>query len=181
VVRLRRQFAEAGFVALVVDSPSDHGRLVRFRISAAQAEDTRALIRWATQRWPVPVWLVGTSRGTISAADLAIRIHVAGLVLLSSVTAGDREKLTLHDVTLAEITAPTLLVHHEQDACNASPLAGAQQLVDQLTHAPTVGWHIMTGGEPPTASPCSPRSPHGFSGLDLQVAALIVAFIHAQE
>lgn len=181
VVRIRRRLAEAGFVALVVDAPSDQNSLDRFRISPAQAEDARALIRWATQRWPVPVWLVGTSRGTISAASLATRIDVAGLVLLSSVTAGDREKVTLHDVALAEITAPTLLVQHAQDGCNASPLVGAQQLVDQLTHASVVGWHILNGGDPPTGSRCGPRSPHGLSGLDPEVAALIVAFVHAQE
>lgn len=173
VVRTRQRYADAGFVAIVVDAPSDQGLgMNEFRISAEHAVDVTRLVAWARARWPVPVWLVGTSRGTISAANAAVRgVPVAGLVLTSAVTEGDRRKVTLRDLRVGEIRVPTWFVHHQHDACNASPLHGAQRLATQLT-AP-VEWKLFDGGAAPTGKPCSPDSAHGFLGLDADVVGYI--------
>jgi hypothetical protein len=104
MVRTRARFAAAGIVAVVVDAPSDHADGIDgFRTSAEHAQDIAKLVAWARARWKQPVWLVGTSRGTISAADAASRgVEIDGLVLTSTITAGDKEKLG--DLALDEIT-----------------------------------------------------------------------------
>jgi hypothetical protein len=173
MVRTRARFAAAGIVAVVVDVPSDHpGGIGAFRTSAEHADDIAKLVAWARARWKQPVWLVGTSRGTISAADAASRgVAIDGLVLTSTITAGDKEKLG--DLPLDKITAPTWMFHHVKDACPASPLAGARELASTL-HA---HWQTFERGGKPTGGACSPDSHHGFEGLDADVVAAITSAI----
>jgi hypothetical protein len=179
-VRTRGLFANAGFVAIVVDAPSDHREsLSAYRISADAADDTAKLAAWASAKWHAPVWLVGTSRGTISVGNAAARgVAVHGIVLTSSVTTGAREKSTLGDVAVGTIAVPVLLVHHIKDGCNASPIAGAIELKRKLAHAKDIGWREISGGETElSASKCSPRSHHGYLGQDAEVVAAIVDYM----
>jgi hypothetical protein len=179
MVRTRAKFAAAGLVTIVVDAPSDHhAGLTTFRSSEEQAQDCAKLLAWAHERWHAPTWLIGTSRGTISAAAGPARgVVVAGLVLTSSVTAGKHG--TLLDLPLANIAVPTLLVHHEHDACRASPLAGARELPQLMAAAHCVALETFSGGDEPQAGACSPSSQHGFLGLDDEVVASIVKFVRA--
>jgi hypothetical protein len=178
-VRTRSLFAESGVVAVVVDAPSDHDEsLTEFRASAEQAEDIARLAAWAGGVWHAPVWVVGTSRGTVSVADAAARgVAVQGIVLTSSVTAGEHEKVTLFDLPLDQIRVPTLLVHQRRDACPPSPLSGARELSRVLVRAPSVELEVIEGGATPQGSACSPLAAHGFVGLDGEVVDTIVDFI----
>ena len=121
------------------------------------------------------MWLVGTSRGTISVVNAAARgAGMDGIVLTSSVTAGGHEKIG--DVAVDKIRGPALLVHHENDGCVASPRAGAKALAT-LLHA---SWIEIRGGETDKhASKCSPESHHGYLGQDAEVVGDIATFIAA--
>lgn len=177
LVRTRARFASEGFVAIVVDAPSDQiGNENAYRISPEQAIDANELVKWARQQWYLPVWLVGTSRGTISAANAAARgVAIDGLVLSSSVTVGDPDKTTLHDVAVEDITAPTLMIHDDQDACAASPIDGAMALSTEFKSPIT--WREITGGATPLGTACSAKSFHGFLGRDAQTVRAIAQFI----
>lgn len=126
LVRNRARFAGLGLLVAVVDAPSDHPTgLDGFRTSAAHAEDIRAVIAALKQEAPVPVWLVGTSMGTVSAANGAARLTTGapdGLVLTSTVTRVGRQRIeTVGDVRLDAVRVPTLIVHHKNDACRPHP------------------------------------------------------------
>ena len=92
LVRSRDDFAAHGFAVAVVDAPSDRkeriGMLGGFRNSAKHVTDIDAVTAHLERTVRVPVWLIGTSRGTESAAYVAIHAKekVAGLVLMSSMT-----------------------------------------------------------------------------------------------
>ncbi len=92
LVRTRHDFAAHGFAVAVVDAPSDRkeriGMLGGFRNSAKHVTDIDAVTAHLKKTVRVPVWLIGTSRGTESAAYVAIHTKekVAGLVLTSSLT-----------------------------------------------------------------------------------------------
>jgi hypothetical protein len=174
MVRTRAELAKAGLTAVVVDAPSDHPEgLHAYRISADAGDDTAKLVAWAAAKWRLPVWLVGTSRGTISVANAAARgAGMHGIVLTSSVTAGKHEKIG--DIAVDKIAVPALLVHHKHDGCNASPLAGAEALATQL-HA---SWIEIRGGTTDkSASKCSPESHHGYLGQDAEVVGDIATFV----
>jgi hypothetical protein len=177
VVRARRLFADEGFVVILVDAPSDRPEaLGAFRVTSEHAKDVAAILRWASTRWSLPSWLVGTSEGTVSAANAAARgVAISGLVLTSSITRGEPDAVTLHDIALADIAAPTLFIHHASDACRWSPPDGALELSTELSG--DTAWQVIGGGDPPTDADCSPRSFHGFLGRDGQVTHAIAQFI----
>ena len=58
----------------VIDAPSDHqdGMNAIFRMSGGHAADIGTVAAWLKKEAGVPVWLVGTSMGTFSAAGGAI-------------------------------------------------------------------------------------------------------------
>ena len=58
----------------VIDAPSDQGDKMNaiFRMSKAHADDIGAVAAYLKKEKDVPVWVVGTSMGTFSAANGAI-------------------------------------------------------------------------------------------------------------
>jgi pimeloyl-ACP methyl ester carboxylesterase len=184
VVRNRARFAGHGLLVAVVDTPSDRpAGLDGFRTSGAHAEDVRAVIAALRADAAVPVWLVGTSMGTVSAANAAARLASGGpdgLVLTSTVTRQGRERPeSVGEVRLKEIRVPTLVVHHREDACRATPYADTAPLLRDLTAAPRRELLTFEGGAAPQSGPCEPRAAHGFFGLDAEVVAAIARWITA--
>jgi hypothetical protein len=100
VVHNRGLFAERGLMVATIDAPSDRQSnpyLGGFRLRPDHPQDVKAVIAWIKQQANIPVWLVGTSRGTQSAAYLAVASAGAdggpdGLVLTSTIL--DRRKRT---------------------------------------------------------------------------------------
>jgi len=130
----------------------------------------------------VPVWLVGTSMGTVSAASATARLAGAGgpdgLVLTSTVTRQGRERPeSVGDVRLKDIRVPTLVVHHRDDACRSTPYADTPALMRDLGSAPRRELLTFSGGDPPQSGPCDARAAHGYLGLDTEVVAAIAKWI----
>jgi len=177
LIRARQQFTQAGYVVAIGDAPSDRmNGLDGFRTSESHAEDVKAIVSWLAVRWRAPIYLIGTSRGTISACNAVARNggrNISGLILTASVTAGNRESLA--DVALEKIKVPTLLVHHRQDACHASPYDGARALLERLGGPKEM--ETISGGDPPQSNPCGSISHHGFLGVESQVVESIVGWI----
>ena len=184
LVRNRGRFAAQELLVAVIDSPSDHpGGLDGFRASAAHAEDVGAVIAALRQEANVPVWLIGTSMGTVSAANGAARLTAGGpdgVVLTSTVTRVGRERIeTVGDVRLAEIRVPTLVVHHKNDACKATPYADSPSLLRDLKQASKRELLVFDGGDSPRSGPCEAFAAHGYVGLDAEVVTAIVGWIKA--
>ena len=124
LVRTRQLFADQGLLVAIVDAPSDRQRppyLSGFRQRPEHAADIKAVIAWLREQAKVPVWLVGTSRGTQSAAYIATELTGAegpdGLVLTSTILADDKGR-PVPAMPLGKLRIPVLVVHHEQDGCN---------------------------------------------------------------
>src|SRR5499425_1818415 len=133
LVRSRQLFADQRLMVAVVDAPSDRQSLADtmreawrasfrgFRQSSEHVADIKAVIAWLRQKANVPVWLVGTSRGTVSAAYVATELPPRqggpdGLVLTSTILAG-RNGRSVPDMELSKLEIPTLIVHHRDDDC----------------------------------------------------------------
>jgi pimeloyl-ACP methyl ester carboxylesterase len=185
LVRSRQPFAERGFLVAVVDVPSDRTQdaLVRFRTSGEHADDVRALIAALRAEAAVPVWLVGTSMGSVSAASVAARLSDGGpdgIVLTSSVFGANREMgESLQDVALDRIRVPVLVVHHRDDACPSARYAGASWAMRRLSAAPRRELLTFSGGDAPQSDACEPLSPHGYFGIEERVLDAIAAWITA--
>lgn len=183
LVRNRQRFAGEGFLVAVVDMPSDRKTGYGwFRTSKEHAQDIAGIIGALRREAPVPVWVVGTSMGTVSAANAAARLKDGGpdgVVLTSSVTRRSAvARSTVGDVDLEEIRVPTLVVHHESDRCVVTPLVDASMLTRLLKRAPKKAFMTFQGGAP-VGDPCGGFSAHGFMGIDAAVVTAIADWIKA--
>ena len=183
LVRTRADFAAHGFAVAVVDAPSDRKERVGmrggFRNSAKHVTDIDAVTAHLKKTVRVPVWLIGTSRGTESAAYVAIHAKekVAGLVLTSSMSEDNSDGRPVTDLALDRIRVPTLVVAHEDDECRVTPPDGAERIAKGLVNAPKVAVKMFSGGDEPRTNPCKPFAAHGFLGIERDVVAAIAAFI----
>jgi pimeloyl-ACP methyl ester carboxylesterase len=181
LVRTRSLFAQQGLAALVLDAPSDRaGGMSRdFRESADHVADLAAVIDWARTKWHKPVWLVGTSRGTQSAAYAAVALmndprEADGIVLTSSILGRSKRDpgTPVQEQPLDKLKVPVLVVHHEEDPC---PICDPSLL--RHIKLPAQGRIIMEHGGVSTGDPCEAFSHHGYNGIEGTVVADISAFI----
>lgn len=194
LVRSLALFQAAGFITALVDAPSDHSGedgLAGFRITAEHAEDLGKVIADLRARTRASVWLVGTSRGTISAVNAAARLSgpstPEGLVLTSALTSGGEGRKswvahTVFDLPLEAIRVPVLVVGHVADQCARSPagLMGGITARTNDTREQVVTVSGGPGGQAGAASglaACEGRAPHGFAGQEAEVAAGIARFV----
>ena len=176
VVRTRTEYINRGVVAAIVDAPSDQqtGMADEFRLGEQHHTDISAMVEDLKKRFPgIPVFLVGTSRGTISAAALGKRMgkSVDGVVLTSTVflpSSGRRSQPGLSGFDFSSIAAPLLFVHHVDDGCGVTPYYAAKRLADRY---PLVS---VTGGQPPQSEPCEALSAHGYLGKEDETVEAIV-------
>jgi hypothetical protein len=180
LVRSRSEFVKRGAVAAIVDAPSDQqvgwGMSDEFRLGADHFTDIKAVADDLKKRFPEkPLFLIGTSRGTISAAALGARFgpEVSGAVLTSTMfrPAGRRSNEPgpgLSGFDFATIKVPLLFVHHVSDQCAVTPYGDSARLSEMV---PLIS---VFGGLPPQSGPCDPFSAHGFFGKESETVEQIV-------
>jgi dienelactone hydrolase len=182
VVRTRQLFADQGLLAVVVDAPSDRQSppyLSGFRQLPEHVADIKAVIAWVRGQAKVPVWLVGTSRGTQSAAYVATQLNGPdgpdGLVLTSTILT-DNKSRPVTAMPLDKLHIPVLVVHHEQDGCGHCQFSEIPSLMDKLSNVPRKQLLSFKGGEN-RGDPCGAFAYHGFNGLEREVVAQIATWI----
>ena len=182
LVRTRGLFAAAGLRVAVMGRPCDQKDLdYADRITERHAADIGAVVDALQRETPGPVWLVGTSRGTVSAAHAAIALgpeRVGGLVLTSSVTS-PRRAGALPGQPLDRIRVPVLLLHHAQDACPVCVPAEMPAILARLTQSPVKKLVMVQGGANPVGDPCEALHFHGFAGIEAPVLRTITEWIRA--
>lgn len=182
LVRSRGLFAERGVLTATIDVPSDRRRkgYNDFRHTADHRKDIAAVLRWLRARTKAPVWLIGTSRGTVSLSHIAGKLPIDGAVFSSSVTEmSNRRPTTALDGRLEDITAPVLLVHHKTDDCSVTPAFGVLSIARRLTRSPRVETRLFSGGTPSDGEACGTTSAHGFGGIETEVVGAIVDWMFA--
>jgi pimeloyl-ACP methyl ester carboxylesterase len=185
LVRNRILFALQGLMVAVVDVPSTRSDLTGFRHSQAHALDIKGVIAYMKEKVEIPVWLIGTSNGCASAANVAVRLDnggADGLVLTSCVTQSGKGN-SVFDAHLASIKVPTLIVHHKKDMCWASPYSGAVIIMRSLKKVPQKDLisYDQSASVSVGTNPCGPWGNHGFKGIDEQVVKDISDWIKSNS
>jgi hypothetical protein len=178
VLRIVGPLSAQGINVAVADAPSDQagGLSTSFRQSSEHATDIAGIVALLKSRSPAPVWLIGTSRGSISAANGAASIgppRIAGVVLTSSVWLNG-----MAGVALEQIKVPVLVVHNHDDGCRQSPFGHTAAAIARLQQARTKELLAVSGGNLRSA-PCEALSPHGYYGIEDQVVPPIIAWIRS--
>ena len=162
LIRSRLAFVEGGVAVAIMDTPSDQpqGMQDRFRLSDNHVADVAAVVADLKKRFiNVPVFLVGTSRGSTSAAAAgrALGDTVSGVIVTSSMYLAARSGQGLSGFKFTDISAPVLLVHHADDSCANTPYREARRLAEAARY-PLI---TVKGGLPATSDSCEAISPHG--------------------
>ena len=184
-MRTRQLFADQGLLVVVVDAPSDRQStpyLSGFRQSPEHVADIKAVIAWVREKAKVPVWLVGTSRGTQSAAFVATELvgqdGPDGLVLSSTILTDDKGR-SVPAMPLGKLHIPVLVVHHEQDGCSHCAFSDVPTLMEKLGGSSRKQLISFKSGDN-RGDPCEAFAYHGFNGLERDVVAQIANWILAQ-
>ena len=123
----------------------------------------------------LPVFVVGTSRSTLSAAYLGGALHgeIAGVVLTSSLFYRDQRARfpELAGYDWSKVKVPMLFVHHADDSCGATPYHEAQRVGRRF---PLV---TVKGGKTAESPPCEPFAQHGFYGKEAETVDAIAAWM----
>jgi len=180
LVRTRAEFVKRGVVGAIFDAPSDQqggwGMGDEFRLGDAHFADVSGVIDDLRKRFPgIPLFLVGTSRGTITAAAAGARLGqgVAGVVLTSTMFRqaprnSQEPGPGLSKFDFATIKSPVLFVHHVSDQCVSTPYSDAARLSDKY---PLI---TVYGGASPQSGPCDAFSAHGYLGKESETVEEIV-------
>jgi hypothetical protein len=155
------------------------------RLSATHAAELQGFINTALNRWGKPVWVVGTSAGSISAVTAGgfrpALTWLRGVVMTSTETvlptAADQATFNLY---AARITLPALVVWNQDDHCSATPPAGSAALFAVL---PSIDKASLSfeGGHSVAQDPCQAFSEHGFAGIEKEVVDKIAESILGTE
>lgn len=187
LVRNRQSFAAAGFLAAVVDAPMDRrkkpGLLGGFRASEEHAADLEKVARKLQELNGKPVIVVGTSRGSVSAANLALRDKsgvVKAAVITSSLVKPNNRGKTLHDLALSELKLPLLFVHNKSDKCKVTLLKDVEPLFEKLRNSGVSAELIVVDSTEKTGRYCGAGSPHGYLGIEQDVISRIAGWIQSK-
>jgi pimeloyl-ACP methyl ester carboxylesterase len=180
LVRSRNLFAEAGLNVAIMSRASDMSSLGYVeRVAPAHMEDIKKLVDYLKADTGLPVWLVGTSRGTVSATAAAIVFgndRLAGLVLTASVV-DTRKTGAVQKQDLTAIRIPVLVLHHKQDSCKVCDPHEVPAIVSGLKSSPIKKLIMVNQGDNPTGKSCGNQHYHGFIGMEKTVVGLIAGWI----
>jgi hypothetical protein len=194
LVRMQPLFHADGFAIALIDAPSDWRSadgLGGFRTDPRHAEDIGKVIADLRQRTGLPVFLAGSSRGTISAVNAGARLTgdaaPDALFLISPVTSGHAGahkawvSQTVFDLDLSAIRTPVLVVAHAADKCVRTPPDRAGKILDR-TNGNREQFIRFEGGPAATKTfkglkACQGNAPHGYVGQDGELAAKMTAFL----
>jgi dienelactone hydrolase len=186
LIRSRELFTAQGLAVAVVDAPSDRQSppyLNNFRQTAEHVADIKAAMAWLRQELKMRVWLVGTSRGTQSAAYIATQLAPAaggpdGIVLTSTILS-DASGRPVPNMALGLLRVPVLVAHHVRDGCRLCLFLDMPKLTTRLGAAPRAELITFDGGEN-VGDPCEARAYHGYNGIEADVVGKIAAWITAR-
>jgi hypothetical protein len=181
LVRTRSMMRDSNVAVAVIDAPSDlqnsTGMSDAFRLGSVHSGDMAAVVADMKARFPgARVYLVGTSRGTISAAatGAALAAAVQGVILTSTITvAGSASSPGLTAFDYNTLKSPVLMVGHVNDGCSVSPYSGTLA-VSQKYNYPIV---TVNGGLAPTSAACDAMSYHDYLGKEAEAVNAIKSWM----
>ena len=140
--------------------------------------DIRAIAKVIKEKSDAPIWLVGTSRGTVSvvaAANGDTERLYAGIVLTSSFVE-PKNPYTVVRQNVDAIKVPVLVYHHADDGCRAAKPSDAQWAFKRIKNSPVSKYMEVTGGQY-DQDVCN-SGHHSFMGMEETAVTDIVDWIN---
>lgn len=175
LLRTQSLWLAQGFAFATLGSPSS---LLGQRHTPAYAATIGRAIDFIRTKTTAPIWLIGTSMGSIAAANGAASLpgKIAGVVLTSSVAGPSRAGETVFDSNPGAIAVPALVVANRGDTCPSAGPGFAPQILAALARSPRKDV-IYFESHQSQSEPCEAMSPHGYLGIESDVVQRIAGWI----
>jgi pimeloyl-ACP methyl ester carboxylesterase len=183
LIRSANLFLRNGLNVMMADTAPVHpnGLSVGDRLNATHAAELQGFINAAFNRWGKPVWVVGTSDGSISTVTAGgfqpALAGLRGVVITSPVTVLPFASQPTFNLYASRITLPVLVLWHQDDHCSLSPPAGSAALFAVIPSHGKASASFEHGHSVAT-DPCGAFSEHGYAGIEKEVVEKIADFIH---
>lgn len=175
VVRTRDLWTARGY-AVVIPDTLDRANLRGLRSSPEYARLVDSLIAFAHEHVAAPVFLLGTSQGSIAAMNGAAHAghgSLNGVILTESVSVIGGSHETVFDADPQAVRIPALVVANQDDRCDVAPPAMASKIAAAMSHNSDVKVATVSGGVTRSSKDCGSLTPHGYYGIENQVVSLI--------
>jgi pimeloyl-ACP methyl ester carboxylesterase len=182
VVRTRDLWMNRGFAVLIPDA-IDGNDLRGMRSSPAYAALVSALVQFAHKPSAGPVFLLGTSQGSIAAMNGAAHLdatQLAGVVLTESVSVLGGSHETVFQADPQDVRVPALVVAHRDDRCNVAPPGNAPRIAAAMSASPSVKVIEVSGGTQHSSDACGSLTPHGYDGIETQGVDAVTGWMDQQ-
>ena len=142
--------------------------------------DIRAIAKAIKEKSDAPIWLVGTSRGTLSVVAVANgdteRLY-AGIVLTASFVE-PKNPYTVVRQNVDKIKVPVFVYHHADDGCKATKPSDAEWAASRFSNSSIKSFVKVSGGDKvESGDPCS-SGHHTFIGMEEKAVTDIVDWIN---
>ncbi len=175
LLRTQPLWLAQGFAFATLGSPTS---LMGRRHTLAYAEQIARAVDFVRTRANAPVWLIGTSQGSIAAANGAAHLagRGAGVVLTSSVAGHSLSGESVFDSELGAIAVPALVVANRGDGCPSALPGFAPQILAALIRSPRREL-VYVESRQARSGPCEAMSPHGYLGIEGEVVQRIARWV----
>ncbi len=180
--RTRDDFFNENFNVMVVYRASDVSSQnfgYNYRLTN-HVDEVARVVEFANKKFKKPVWLIGTSRGTISGVATSIALgnkKVKGLVLTSTVTSQNIGASAILSQSIDKLKMPVLMVHHSSDACEFCVPNEASDIISNFTSSAIKKFIMIDGGSDPSGDPCWPKHWHGLINYEKETVNIIANWI----
>jgi pimeloyl-ACP methyl ester carboxylesterase len=175
VVRTRSLWVQRGYAVLIPDTV-DRANLRGVRSSPEYAALVEDLVGFAHGQASGPVFLLGTSQGSIAAMNGAAHAQpraISGVVLTESVSQMGASGETVFSADPQDVRAPALVVANQDDRCDVAPPEDAPRIAAAMTRSASVDLISVAGGVQRSSRPCGSLTPHGYYGIEAEVISRI--------
>ena len=186
VVRSRGLWTARGYAVLIPDT-IDRANLRGQRSGPQYAQLVSDLIAYARSGIAppalLPVFLLGTSQGSIAAMNGAAHADagsLAGVVLTESVSVMGGSRETVFSASPEKVRIPALIVANTDDRCRVAPPGMAPRIAAAMTNSASVEVKTVSGGTTKSQTDCGSRTPHGYYGIEARVVDLIARWMDAR-
>lgn len=183
VVRTRALWTGRGYAVLIPDTIDDEN-LRGARSSPDYARVIGELVAFAHEQRSGPVFLLGTSQGSIAAMNGAAHAQpgaIAGVVLTESVSVMGGSGETVFTAHPERVQVPVLIVANSDDRCGVAPPQAAPQIAAAMTASRDVRVLTVSGGVTRSKKDCGSLTPHGYFGIEDHVVDAIADWMSAHR
>lgn len=179
VVRTREVWVQHGYAVIIPDA-IDRANLRGRRSSPEYAAVVLQLADFARSHASAPVFLLGTSQGSIAAMNGAAHASpglISGIILTESVSVIGGSGESVFTAAPELVRVPALIIANRADRCDVAPPEDAPLIAAAMKNSPDVRVEYVDGGVARSPRACGSLTPHGYYSIETQVTDIIVQWM----